>query len=93
MGRMKFWMAKGLKILLNPPALNHCSLDPTSKVCARSELTGCRVGRYSYIGYQCFMVNTQVGAFCSIADGELRWTFSCREKAERIQTKSNGSLD
>ncbi len=68
MGRMKFWMAKGLKILLNPPALNHCSLDPTSKVCARSELTGCRVGRYSYIGYQCFMVNTQVGAFCSIAD-------------------------
>ncbi len=28
-----------------------------------------------------------------LCKAKLRWTFSCREKAERIQTKGNRSLD
>ena len=61
-------IAKALKILLNPAALNNCNVDKTAKVCSRSELTRCRIGRYSYIGQQCFMVNVKIRSFCSIAD-------------------------
>ena len=68
MGKIKFLIAKALKKILNPPALRNCKADKTSKVLSKSELTGVKVGRYSYIGNQCFMVNTDVGAFCSIAD-------------------------
>lgn len=64
----KYVVAKGLKILLNPPALKNCNIDKSSRVCSRSELTRCSVGRYSYIGYQNFMVNVSIGSFCSIAD-------------------------
>lgn len=68
MWKLKYVVSKGLKIILNPPALNNCEIDKTAKVCARSELTKCRIGRYSYIGYQNFIVNADVGNFCSIAD-------------------------
>ncbi|MBD9190873.1 MAG: antibiotic acetyltransferase [Catenibacterium mitsuokai] len=64
----KLLVSKGLKILLNPPALRNCKIDKTSKVCARSELSRVILGKYSYIGNSCFMVNTQIGKFCSIAD-------------------------
>lgn len=65
---LKYIIAKGLKIVLNPPALNLCVVDKTSEVCSRSELTICTIGRYSYVGYQNFMVNVSIGSFCSIAD-------------------------
>ena len=65
---LKYLIAKGLKILLNPPALNNCSIDKTAHVCSRSELTNVHLGRYSYIGNQCFLVNVEIGSFCSIAD-------------------------
>lgn len=65
---LKCKIAKGLKVLLNPPALNLCEVDKTAKVCSRSELARCSIGRYSYIGYQNFMVNVSIGSFCSIAD-------------------------
>lgn len=61
-------IAKGLKILLNPPALNACVIDKTPKICSRSELTNCSIGRYTYVGYQNFMLNVSIGSFCSIAD-------------------------
>lgn len=68
MRKLKYIIAKGLKIVLNPPAMNHCRVDRTAKICARSELTNCCIGRYTYIGYQNFLVHVEVGNFCSIAD-------------------------
>lgn len=65
---LKLLIAKGLKIILNPPALRKCNIHKTSKVSAKSELTRVTMDRYSYIGNACFMVNVQIGAFCSIAD-------------------------
>ena len=44
------------------------SKTKASNVCSRSELTKCTIGRYTYIGYQNFMVNVSIGSFCSIAD-------------------------
>lgn len=64
----KCLIAKALKIFLNPPAINNCKINKTSKVGPRTELTSCEIDKYSYIGQQCFMVNTSIGKFCSIAD-------------------------
>lgn len=68
MPNLKLLIAKGLKIILNPPALRRCKIDGTSKVCVRSELSNVQMGKYSYIGSSCFIVNAQIGSFCSIAD-------------------------
>lgn len=65
---IKLLIAKGLKRLFNPPALRSCSVDKTSKVCSGSELNRVTMGRYSYVGNNCFMVNVRIGSFCSIAD-------------------------
>lgn len=65
---LMYLIAKGLKRLLNPPALRNCSIDKTAEVCPKSELSRVSLGRYSYIGSDCFMVNAKIGAFCSIAD-------------------------
>jgi len=65
---LKILIAKGLKKILNPPALRKCDIDKTSKVCSKSELTRVKMARYSYIGNDCFLVNVSIGSFCSIAD-------------------------
>lgn len=64
----KLLIAKGLKKLFNPPALRSCNIHNTSRVCSKSELSNVIMGKYSYIGNDCFMVNTKIGNFCSIAD-------------------------
>ena len=65
---IKLLLAKGMKRMLNPPALRCCIVDPTSRVCSKSELTSVSIDRYTYVGNDCFMVNVSIGAFCSIAD-------------------------
>ena len=65
---IKLVFAKGLKRLLQPPALRDCTIDKTAKVCAKSELNSVSMDKYSYIGNDCFMVNVDIGAFSSIAD-------------------------
>lgn len=64
----KYIGAKALKRLLNPPALNMCKIDRTSVICSRSELTKVNIGKYTYIGNNCFIVRTNIGNYCSIAD-------------------------
>ncbi len=66
--KLKWAIAKTLKKLLNPPALNHCQIDPTAKIGPGSELTDVEVGRYTYFGSRCFSISAKIGSFCSIAD-------------------------
>lgn len=65
---IKLLFAKGLKKILNPPALRNCHIDSTARVCPKSELNTVTMGKYSYVGNDCFMGNVEIGAFCSIAD-------------------------
>ena len=65
---LKLLLAKGLKKMLNPPALRNCHIDSTARVCSKSELTRVTLGKFSYIGNDCFMVNVDIKAFCSIAN-------------------------
>lgn len=68
-GTIKRYIAKGLRQILQPPALTNCKIDKTSAVCSGSHINRTSMGRYSYIGHDCFFVNVDVGSFCSIADG------------------------
>lgn len=68
-GQIKRYIAKGLRHILQPPALTNCNIDKTSAVCSGSQINRTSMGRYSYIGHDCFFVNVEVGSFCSIADG------------------------
>ena len=65
---IKYIIPKIMKKLLNPPSMINCQIHKTSKVCSRSELSNVQMGKYSYIGNSCLVVNTEIGNFCSIAD-------------------------
>lgn len=69
MGKLTFYMAKGMRILLHPSAKKNCRIDRTSKVCSGSQLNHVSMDRYSYIGHDCFLNNVSIGPFCSLADG------------------------
>ena len=47
------------------------SVDPSSKIEPGSKLVSCTVGRHSFCGYDCTFLNTDIGAFCSIAGGVI----------------------
>lgn len=49
-------------------AIRGCQIDRTSSVESGSNLVSVRMDRYSFCGYDCEIVNTEIGAFCSIAN-------------------------
>jgi len=66
--KTKYLISKLLKKTLNIPAIKNCEIDVTSRVCSASDVTNSTMGRYSYIGSYCSVINTNIGSFCSIAD-------------------------
>ena len=61
-----FFINKFLR-LINRPALRNCDIDKTAKVGTGSNCIGVKMGRYSYMGKNNSVSNTQIGSFCSIA--------------------------
>lgn len=49
------------------PTLRDCDIDPTAKICQRSNLINVSMGRYSYMGAANSLNNVEIGSFCSIA--------------------------
>jgi acetyltransferase-like isoleucine patch superfamily enzyme len=50
-------------------ALKNCKIHETSKVESGCNLVDVKMDRYSFCGYNCEMINTEIGSFCSIANG------------------------
>lgn len=50
------------------PAIKNSNIHPTSKVLSASHLVDVTLAKYSYIGNNCTVINTDIGSFCSIAD-------------------------
>ncbi len=46
-------------------AILNCEIPKTSNVCAGSHLVNVKMGKYSDVGYDCSITNTQIGSFCS----------------------------
>ena len=61
-----FFVSKFLR-LINRPAIRNCQIDSTAKVGTGSNCINVKMGRYSYMGKNNSVSNTQIGAFCSIA--------------------------
>ncbi|WP_395051196.1 CatB-related O-acetyltransferase [Flavobacterium sp.] len=47
-------------------AIKNCDIHKTSKVCSGSHLINVTMGKHSDVGYDCTIVNTEIGAFCSL---------------------------
>ena len=43
-------------------------IDKTSSVASGCNITNSTLGRYSYLSYDCEVINCEIGAFCSISD-------------------------
>lgn len=68
MEKIGFYFSKCLRKILNPPAKRGSSIDKTARICSGSQINYVNMGRYSYVGHNCFLNNVIIGAFCSIAD-------------------------
>lgn len=49
-------------------AIRNSIIDSTSKVESGSNLVNVTIGKYSFCGYDCDIINTRIGSFCSIAN-------------------------
>jgi acetyltransferase-like isoleucine patch superfamily enzyme len=67
MSLLYFW-AKFMK-KIRSSAIRNCIIDKTSKVEAGSHVINSSFGKHSFCGYDCEIYNTDVGSFCSIANG------------------------
>lgn len=63
-----FYIAKGLRRILRPPAIRSSQIDKSSAVCSGSNINYSTIARYSYIGNDSFLYYASVGAFCSVGD-------------------------
>ncbi|AHM57293.1 glycosyl transferase group 1 [Peptoclostridium acidaminophilum DSM 3953] len=50
------------------PAIKDSNIDKTAKICSGSQIEKTHIGKYSYIGNFCTVVNAEIGNFSSIAD-------------------------
>lgn len=62
-------------------AIYNSNIHKTAKIGSGSQLIGVTMGKNSYCGYDCVIINCKIGAFCSLADNisiglashPLRW--------------------
>lgn len=64
---IQYYLSKIMK-KLQFAAIKSSNLHKTVKICPGSHVVNCEVNKYSYIGYNCTILNTSIGGFCSIAD-------------------------
>lgn len=56
---------------LRGTAIANSSIHKTSKVEAGTQFVNSSIDRYSFCGYDCKILNCDIGAFCSLADGVI----------------------
>ena len=66
----RYYLSKLIK-KLHIPAIKKSKIDRTSRVCSGSHLVNVTMAKYSYIGNFCTVLNTNIGAYCSIADNVI----------------------
>lgn len=53
---------------LRGKSIKNSKIDFTSKIESGTDFINSSMGRYSFCGYDCQIINTSIGAFCSLAD-------------------------
>ena len=67
MGLVQYTYARLLK-KLRGAAVRNSTVDKTSKVESGSQVVNTIMGRYSYCGYDCTIINSKIGSFSSISN-------------------------
>lgn len=49
--------------------INESIIDKTCAICSMARVYRTKIGKYSYVGRNSFITNTEIGNFCSIAGG------------------------
>lgn len=60
----EYFLSKIIK-KLHLRAILNCDIHKTSNVCAGSHLLNVKMGKYSDVGYDCNIIYTAIGSFCS----------------------------
>lgn len=68
MMKLSYLYAKFVKKILLGKAIINSNIHNTSIVGSGSNVADVTLGKYSYCGYDCQIVNAIIGAFCSISD-------------------------
>ena len=66
---MGYAIAKVLRKIINPPAINHSKLDKTARCDIGCNVSYSKMGRYSYLGEYTSLSVVDVGNFTSISSG------------------------
>lgn len=64
---IKYIWAK-LQKKIRGAAIKNSEINPSSKIEAGSTVINSSFDKYSFCGYDCKIINTEIGSFCSIAD-------------------------
>lgn len=65
--RLGFYISKGLRKYLNPPAIRDSVLHSTVKIWDHSTVTACKIDKYTYVSSNTVVSYCDIGAFCSIS--------------------------
>ncbi len=65
---LQYLYAKFFKKILRGKCLKNCVLGKGVVIYSGSNMVNSTIGNYSYCGYDCLICNTEIGAYCSIAD-------------------------
>ncbi len=66
-GNLRYLLSRVLK-KCRLSSISNSAIDSTSKVESGSQVVNTTMKRHSFCGYDCYLLNVEVGAFCSIAD-------------------------
>lgn len=89
--QIEYYISKLIK-KIHFRAVKNSQLHKTVGVCAGTQIVDCTIDKYTDIGYDCVLINTSVGAFCSLganiriggASHPMEWvstsTVFCEEK-------------
>ena len=69
MHSLLYYYSKLVKKVLRGKSVVGSQIAPTAKVNAGCSVYKSTLGRYSYMGYDCEIINTEIGSFCSLASG------------------------
>jgi acetyltransferase-like isoleucine patch superfamily enzyme len=67
---IKYYFAKAIKFL-HIPATIASKIHRTSKIASASHVVNTKIGKYSYIGNNCTIIEAEIGNFCSLADNVI----------------------
>lgn len=71
MKTLGYLYSKFFKRIIRGKSILNSKLDKKSKIYSGSLFYNSSLGKYSYLGYDCEIVNCEIGAFCSIASGVI----------------------